>query len=37
MAVRKWTVRDRRGRNIYITEERWKHIIEEHEELSEGT
>ena len=27
------TVRDRRGREIYITEERWKHIIEEHEEL----
>jgi hypothetical protein len=32
--VRKWTVRDRRGREIYITEERWKHIVERHEELS---
>jgi hypothetical protein len=31
--VRRWTVRDRHGREIYITEERWKHIIEEHEEL----
>lgn len=31
--MRKWTVRDRRGREIYLTEERWKHIIEEHEEL----
>ena len=31
--MRKWTVQDRRGREIYLTEERWKHIIEEHEEL----
>jgi hypothetical protein len=33
--VRIGTVRDRRGREIYITEERWKHIVEGHEELSE--
>ena len=32
--MRKWTVRDRHGREIYITEERWKHITERHEELS---
>jgi len=34
-AVRKWTVRDCRGREICLTEERRKHIIERHEELSE--
>ena len=33
--MRKWTVRDRRGREIYITEERWRHIVEGHEELGE--
>ncbi len=33
--MRKWTARDRRGREIYLTEERWKHIVEGHEELSE--
>jgi len=32
--VRIGTVRDRRGREIYITGERWKHIVEGHEELS---
>ena len=31
--MQKWTVRDRRGREIYLTEERWKHIVEGHEEL----
>lgn len=33
--MRKWTVQDRRGREIYLTQERWQHIIEGHEELSE--
>jgi len=31
--VRKWMVQDRRGREIYLTEERWKHIVEWHDEL----
>jgi hypothetical protein len=31
--VRIGTVRDCRGREIYITEERWKHIVEWHDEL----
>jgi len=29
----RWTVRDRWGNEIYITEERWQHILERHEEL----
>jgi len=33
--VRRWTVRDRRGRKIYLTEERWRHIVELHDELSD--
>ena len=32
--MRRWMVRDRRGREIYLTGERWKHIVERHEELS---
>ncbi len=31
--MHKWTVRDRNGREIYLTEERWKHIVESHDEL----
>jgi hypothetical protein len=31
---RKWTVRDRFGREIYLTQERWDHILEGHEELT---
>lgn len=27
-AGRRWTVRDRYGNDIYLTHERWKHIIE---------
>jgi hypothetical protein len=30
----KWTVRDRRGNEIYLTEERWQHVLERHEELA---
>lgn len=31
--MRRWTVRDRDGREIYLTEERWEHIEMRHEEL----
>ncbi|MBL7065046.1 MAG: hypothetical protein ISS49_12690 [Anaerolineae bacterium] len=31
--MRRWTVRDRRGHEIYLTEERWRHITERHDEL----
>lgn len=27
---RRWTVADRSGREIYLTQERWEHIIEPH-------
>lgn len=30
----KWTVQDRWGNEIYLTEERWRHILERHEELT---
>ena len=30
----RWTVRDRWGNGIYLTEERWQHILERHEELT---
>ena len=30
-----WTVRDRYGNEIYITEERWAHIVERHDELTD--
>ena len=29
----KWIVQDRRGNEIYLTEERWQHILERHDEL----
>jgi len=32
--MQRWTVRDRDGRPIYLTEERWQHIVERHDELS---
>lgn len=25
---KRWTVQDRNGNNIYLTEERWKHIVQ---------
>ena len=31
--MRRWTVKDREGREIYLTEERWEHITNEHPEL----
>lgn len=31
--MRKWTVQDRFNNNIYITEERWEHILESRPEL----
>lgn len=32
--MRKWTVQDRYGNTIYITEERWLHILESRPELA---
>ncbi len=31
--MRQWLVQDRDGREIYLTEERWEHIITGHPEL----
>lgn len=31
--MRKWFVRDRKGREIYLTDEQWDHIISQHPEL----
>ncbi len=31
--MRKWFVHDSDGREIYLTEERWEHIVSEHSEL----
>lgn len=31
--MQKWFVRDRDGREIYLTEERWEHIVDRHPEL----
>ncbi len=31
--MRKWFVHDSDGREIYLTEERWEHIANEHSEL----
>ncbi len=31
--MRKWFVRDRGGREIYLTEEQWEHIVSQHREL----
>ncbi len=28
-----WRIRDREGREIYLTEERWDHIVSRHSEL----
>lgn len=37
MIGRRWTTRDRHGNEIYLTEERWQHIIEDmnHPELAD--
>lgn len=32
-AGKRWTVRDREGNFIYLTEERWTHILENHPEV----
>jgi hypothetical protein len=36
VAGRRWMVRDRHGNDIYLTQERWKHIVEpiNHPEMS---
>ncbi len=31
--MQKWTVQDRYGNTIYLTEERWRHILESRPEL----
>ncbi|NWH05567.1 hypothetical protein [Desulfobacter latus] len=31
--MRKWTIQDRHGHAVYITEERWQHILESRPEL----
>ncbi len=31
--MRKWFVRDHGGREIYLTEEQWEHIVSQHREL----
>jgi len=28
-----WTVQDRYGNEIYLTEERWQHIVENHADM----
>lgn len=32
--MRRWTVRDRAGREIYLTAERWQHIVSRHRVLA---
>ena len=31
--MHRWTVRDRAGREIYLTQERWQHIVSRHRAL----
>lgn len=31
--MHRWAVQDRYGNEIYLTEERWQHILEGHDEL----
>ena len=31
--MRQWFVRDRDGREIYLTEAQWEHIVNRHREL----
>ena len=30
----RWTVQDRNGNKIYLTQERWEHILHRHDELT---
>lgn len=32
--MKKWAVQDRYGNEIYLTEERWKHILESRPEMA---
>lgn len=34
MSGRRWTVQDRLGHEIYLTEERWEHILDGHPEMA---
>ena len=31
----RWSVQDKNGRSIYLTEDRWQHIVERHPEMSD--
>jgi hypothetical protein len=31
--MQRWVVNDRQGREIYLTEERWEHIVSRHKAL----
>lgn len=33
--MQRWTVRDRYRNEMYLTEERWAHIVERHDELTD--
>ncbi len=33
--MKRWSVHDRGGREIYLTEERWEHIVSKHCELAD--
>lgn len=33
--MQRWTVYDRFGNQIYLTEERWQHMLEGHDELTD--
>lgn len=33
--MQRWTVQDRRGRSIYMTQERWEYITTKHPELTD--
>jgi hypothetical protein len=35
MNGKRWTMQDRDGNSIYLTEERWTHILEGHPELAD--
>jgi len=32
--MKRWSVRDRSGHEIYLTEERWEHVMSRHRELA---
>jgi hypothetical protein len=32
---RRWSIQDTQGNSIYLTQERWEHIVEGHPEMAE--